>query len=81
MDPEHTLAGLCVFLSDPESKIWEKPDPDPESLFNSGSSRSLRNHFLSNNFDWIDGSRSRILKFEKFPDLKILEERNRSLKK
>ena len=25
----------------PESKIWEKPDPDPESLFNFGSSRGL----------------------------------------
>jgi len=32
-DPESTLAGFCVFLShrdaDPESKILEKPDPDP----------------------------------------------------
>jgi len=49
--PESTLAGFCVFLSDtdpnPESKICEKTDP--ESLFNSGSSRSLCGHFLSKN--------------------------------
>jgi len=47
--PESTLAGFCVFLSDPdlESNICEKPDPDPESLFNFASSRSLRCHFLS----------------------------------
>jgi len=41
--PESTPEGFCIFLSDPdpdpESKIWEKPKP--ESLFNSGSSRSL----------------------------------------
>jgi len=35
--------------SDPESKIWGKPDPDPESLFNFGSSRSLCGHILSKN--------------------------------
>ena len=42
-DPESTPAGLCVFLSDPdpELKIWEKPDLDPKSLVNFGSSRSL----------------------------------------
>jgi len=91
--PESILAGFCVFLSDPDpdprSKICEKPDP--ESLFKLGSGRSLCSHFLSKtlvNFGWIDGSRSlnrsRILKFEKFPDSdpvsKILEqERSRSL--
>jgi len=46
MDP-----GCWVFLSDPnldpESKIFEKTDPDPEPFFNFGSSRSLRGHFLS----------------------------------
>jgi len=44
---ESTLAGFYVFLLDPESKICEKPDP--ESLFNFGSSRSLRRHLLSKN--------------------------------
>jgi len=43
--PESTPAGFCVFLSDPdldpESKICEKPDPDAESIFHFGSSRSL----------------------------------------
>ena len=34
---------------DPESKICEKPDPDPESLFHFGSSRSLCGHFLGKN--------------------------------
>jgi len=47
--PESNPAGFCVFLSDPESNIWEKPDPDPESLFNFGSSRSLCGYFLSKN--------------------------------
>jgi len=51
--PESTSAGFCVFLSDPdtdlESKICEKTDPDPESLFHFGSSRSLCGHFLSKN--------------------------------
>jgi len=46
---ESTPAGSCVFLSDPdpypESKIFEKPEP--ESLFIFGSSRSLCGHFLS----------------------------------
>jgi len=89
MDPESTPAGFCVFLSNPESKIREKPDP--ESLFNFGSSRRVCGHFLSKNmvsFGWIDGTwslnRSRILKFEKFldPEPKILgQERSRSLTK
>ena len=30
--PESTPAGICVFSSDLEWKISEKPDPDPESL-------------------------------------------------
>jgi len=47
--PESTPAGFCVFLSDPESKIFEKPDPDPASLFNFDSSRSLCSHFLNKN--------------------------------
>jgi len=67
--------------------------PDPESLLNFGSSRSLRGHFISKTwviFGWVDGgrilNRSQILKFGKFPDLNpdsiILEqERSRSLKK
>ena len=41
-------------------KILRKTGPDPESLFNFGSRRSLRGHFLSKNmgkFGWIDGSR------------------------
>jgi len=46
-DPESTPAGFFVFLPnpDPKSKICEKPEP--ESLFNFGSSRSLCGHFLS----------------------------------
>jgi len=46
--PELTLAGICVFLLDPEpeSKFCEKLDADPESLFNFGSNRSLCGHFL-----------------------------------
>jgi len=47
--PESTPAGFCVFLSDldpnPESEICEKPDPDPEPLFNFGS-RSLCSHCM-----------------------------------
>jgi len=48
MDPELNLAGFCVFLFDPnpESKFCEKPDPDLESLFHFGSSKSLRGIFL-----------------------------------
>ena len=46
-DPESTSAGFRAFLSDPESKICEKPDP--ESLFNFGSGRSLCGHFFSKN--------------------------------
>jgi len=44
-DPEGRSrpARFCVFLSDPEqepeSNVFEKPDPDPESLFSFGSSR------------------------------------------
>jgi len=47
--PESTPKGFSVFLSDPdlESKIYEKPDP--ESLFNFDSSRSLCGHSLSKN--------------------------------
>jgi len=47
--PESTPTGFLVFLSDPESKICEKPDPDPEPLFRFGSSRSLCGRFLSKN--------------------------------
>jgi len=51
--PESTPAGFCVFLPDtdpePESKIWEKLDPAPESLFHFGSSRSLCSHFSGKN--------------------------------
>jgi len=70
--PEVASAGFCVFSSDPdphpESKFFEKPDPHLESVFNLGSSRSQ--------------NRSRILNFEKLPDVdsKILEH-GRSLKK
>jgi len=57
-------------------KFVKIPDLDPMSLFNFGSSRSLCGHFLSKtwvNYGWIDDcsrslNRSRILKFEKFPD-------------
>jgi len=49
--PVTTPAGFCVFLSDPESKSWEKPDP--ESRFNFGTSRSLCGHFLSKNMGKI----------------------------
>jgi len=45
--PESAPAGFCVFISNPESKFCEKPDP--ESLFNLGRSMSLRCHFLSKN--------------------------------
>jgi len=51
--PESTPARFCVFLSDPdphpESKICEKPDSEPESLFHFGSSTSLCGHFLGKN--------------------------------
>jgi len=68
---ESTPAGCFVFRSDPESNISEKPNP--ESLFNFGSSRSQCDHFSSKNmgkFRWInDGSwnlnRNRILIYEK----------------
>jgi len=76
--PELTPAGFCVFCSnlesDPESKFCEKPDLDPESLFNFGSRVyvviSLVKTWVV--FGWInDGSRSlsrsQILNFEKLP--------------
>jgi len=48
--PVSTPDGFCVFLSDPEPdpdlKICERPDPDPESLFHFGSNRSLCGYFL-----------------------------------
>ena len=71
----------------PESKIWEKPEPEPELLFNFDCSRSLCDHFLSKNIGklrWIDNcsrslNRSRILKFEKLPDrIRIQKFWNRS---
>ena len=47
---ESTTGGFWIFLSEPdpepESKIWEKTDPGPESFFNFGSSRSLCGHFF-----------------------------------
>jgi len=90
--PESTPDGSGVFLSGPkpESKFFEKRDPDPESVFNFGNGSSLHGHFLNKKIDfgWIHSSqslnRSRILKFKKFldPDSKTLEqERSRSLKK
>jgi len=46
-----TPARFCIFLldldPDPESKFCDRPEPEPESLFNFGSSRSLCGHFLS----------------------------------
>ena len=42
-------SAFFFWAPDQESKIWEKPYPDPESLFNYGSSRSLCGHFLSKN--------------------------------
>ena len=47
--PESTPARFCVFVSEPKSKICEKTDPDPESLFNFSNSKSLCDHFLSKN--------------------------------
>ena len=62
------------FRFTPESKICEKTDVEPESLFNFGSCRNLCGHFLSKtwvHYDWIDDcnrslNRSRILKFKNF---------------
>jgi len=58
VDPEYRsrLRQDSVFIlydpdPDPEFKICEKPDPEPESLFTFGSRRSLRGHFLSENID------------------------------
>jgi len=91
--PESTPAGFCVFLLDPdsESKLCEKPDPDPESLFSFGSSRSLHSHFLSNNVGKFpvgsmvpEPEQESDSQISKIPDLesKILkQERSRSLKK
>jgi len=55
--PVLTPAEFCIFLpdpdpgpdSDPEYKIWEKLDPEPELLFNFGSGRSLCGNFLNIN--------------------------------
>jgi len=85
--PELTPARFCVFHTDPypdqESKMFEKSDPEPESLFNFGSNRSLCGHFSEvcvvisevkplAIFGCIDCSRSLnrspIIKFEKFLD-------------
>jgi len=52
---------FCVFLSHPELKICEKP----ESLFNFGSCRSLRGHFLSKAGVWTGVGCS---KLKKLPD-------------
>jgi len=38
--PESTPTGFCVFLSEKESKLCEKLDPEPHFIF--GSSRNLR---------------------------------------
>jgi len=48
-DPELTPAEFCIFLSDPDNKIWEKLDPEPESLLNFGSDRSLCGNFFNKN--------------------------------
>jgi len=72
--PESTPGGSGVFLSGPkpESKFFEKRDPDPESVFNFGNGSSLHGHFLNKKIDfgWIHSSqslnRSRILKFKNF---------------
>jgi len=47
--PQSTPAGFCIILSKPEAKICEKQDPDLESLFYFGSSRSLCGYFLGKN--------------------------------
>jgi len=47
---EWTRAEFCVFSDpDPEPGFCEEPGPDPQALFNFGSCRSLRGHFLSEN--------------------------------
>jgi len=89
-DPESTPEGFCVFLSDPKSKMCNKPDP--VSLFISAVAGVCL--FFINViskikplliFGCIDGSqnlnRSQIAKFEKFSDgdSKLLEQ-ERSLK-
>ena len=43
---ELTPAGFCVFLSDTESKICDKPDPDQASFFHFGCGRSLCDYIL-----------------------------------
>jgi len=57
-EPESNPAGFCVLfrIRVRESKLWEKTDPDPESLFNFGSSRSLCGEFLCKNMRelWLD---------------------------
>ena len=55
--PKLTPEEFCIFLSDPdpgpdsdpEYKICEKMDLEPESLFNFGSGRSLCGNFLNKN--------------------------------
>jgi len=53
MDPEHWsgLGQNSAFFSDPDPEpgFCEEPGPDPQALFNFGSCRSLRGHFLSEN--------------------------------
>jgi len=84
---ELTPAGFCVFLSYPESKIGEKPELDPGSLFNFGSCRSLRSHFLSENMgkfgleQWLPESEQESdsqIKKNSVPGLKKLEPRAES---
>ena len=52
-----TPEEFCIFLpdpdpgpdSDPEYKIWEKLDPEPDSLFIFGSGRRLCGNFSNEN--------------------------------
>jgi len=80
--PETTPAGFCVFLSEPESKMCEKPSPEPESLFNFGNRSSLCCHFLRKK-TWLiklgsmtvahSLNKNRILKFDKLPEQDWIE--------
>jgi len=77
---DSTPEGCCVFLSDPyqvlESKIFEKLDPEPESLFNLGIVAGVCVVICEVKtlviFSCLNCSRSlnrsRILKFKQFPD-------------